>query len=163
LYFYRDYANRKKVRRVVWRNLWWHLSYAGINLDTRPLDIVVERREMDRAGRNGAFEALRRVEVFRPFPDEAVGGLSRSLRRHQFDPSDTIVQQGQAGSSMFVILEGCVGVSVNDKSGAALEVARLGVPEVFGEMALLTGEARTATVRALTRTVVLEITKEDIK
>jgi branched-chain amino acid transport system substrate-binding protein len=163
LYCYSEFANRKKVLRAVWRNLWWHLTYAGINLDTRPLDIVVERRGREQTGLNGEFEALRKVEVFRPFPDEVVGGLTKSLRRHHFDPSDTIVEQGQAGSSMFVILEGCVGVTVTDKSGTAHDVARLGVPEVFGEMALLTGEARMATVRALTRTVVLEITKDDIK
>src|SRR5262249_20406985 len=91
LYCYSDFANRRRVSGAVWRNIGWHLSYGGINLDPRPLDIVYEHRGSETTSRNGEFEALRKVEVFRPFPDEVVGGLTRSLRRHQFDPSETIV------------------------------------------------------------------------
>jgi branched-chain amino acid transport system substrate-binding protein len=161
LYFYRDFGTLEDVRREVWRNVWWHLTHAGINLDTRPLDIHV--RNIDgRPAATSEYQALRGVEVFRPFSSEALEELARRLHRHRYAPGEAIVEQGGRCDSMFVILEGCVGVEVAQEGAAAVEVARMGVPEVFGEMALLTGEPRRATVRALTRSELLEITKADI-
>jgi CRP-like cAMP-binding protein len=59
------------------------------------------------------------------------------------------VHQGEAGDAMFVILEGTAIVTLTDDTKSEREVARLSKGEFFGEMALLTGEARTANVTAL--------------
>lgn len=79
-----------------------------------------------------------------------------------FGPREALVSCGQTGNSMFVILDG--GVQVVGKSGAGSQVvlARLGAGEYFGEISLLTGEPRNATVCAETDTLVLEIRKKDI-
>jgi branched-chain amino acid transport system substrate-binding protein len=68
------------------------------------------------------------------------------------------------GDSLFILVEGVVGVRVQSQSqtGEPIEVARLGAGNFFGEMALLTGEERTATVVAVTNTLLFEITKENI-
>jgi CRP-like cAMP-binding protein len=113
-------------------------------------------------GISSDFKVVRAVEVFRPFADEVLATLCENLMRHEFVAGEVIVEKGEAGDSMFVMLEGCVNVVIPGKDGKPLELARLGVPEFFGEMAMLTGEPRGATVRALTKTVVLEITKADI-
>jgi branched-chain amino acid transport system substrate-binding protein len=55
-----------------------------------------------------------------------------------------------------------VKVVVNLDDGKNLEVARLGAGSFFGEMALLTGETRTATIQAVTNSQLYEITKGDI-
>jgi CRP-like cAMP-binding protein len=67
---------------------------------------------------------------------------------------EAIVRQGQPGHSLFIIRRGEAGVTL---SGTAGEVARLRPGDVFGEMSLLTGEARTATVTALADCDLLEI------
>jgi potassium efflux system protein len=73
-----------------------------------------------------------------------------------------IVRQGEAGDSLFIIVEGVVNVQVRLEDNNVIEVARLGAGSFFGEMALLTGQDRTATVIALNETYVFEIIKADI-
>ena len=65
-----------------------------------------------------------------------------------------MVREGQPGRSMFVVLRGEASVTL---AGTPGEVARLRAGDVFGEMSLLTGEARSATVTAITDCDLLEI------
>ena len=61
---------------------------------------------------------------------------------------------------MFIVHQGTVSVRVNGGNGAPVhEVAQLGPGEVFGEMALLTGEARTADIVALSDAIAFEVSK----
>jgi CRP-like cAMP-binding protein len=69
-----------------------------------------------------------------------------------------MIDQGAEGSSMFVLLHGAAHVSVS-QNGAMIRVASLRMGDSFGEMSLLTGERRTATVRAEDDCEVLEISK----
>jgi len=67
-----------------------------------------------------------------------------------------VIRAGDPGSSMFVVHNGRVRVQVND-NGRPRTVATLNEGDFFGEMALFTGEPRTANVVALEETEVLEI------
>ncbi|MBN1424759.1 cyclic nucleotide-binding domain-containing protein [Candidatus Fermentibacteria bacterium] len=75
---------------------------------------------------------------------------------------ESLVRQGESGDSLYVIQQGCVEVIVASAGGQAATMARLGRGDFFGEMSLLTGEARGATVRALEDTSVLVIRKEHL-
>lgn len=77
-------------------------------------------------------------------------------------PPDRITVQGEAGDSLFVVIKGTLGVFVKQGDTAPQKVAQLGKGQVFGEMALLTGEARTATVKPLDEVLVLEVTKQNL-
>jgi CRP-like cAMP-binding protein len=77
-----------------------------------------------------------------------------------FAAGESIVRQGEAGGSLFVMVRG---ESVVTLAGTDGEVARLRPGDVFGEMSLLTGEARTATVTAVTDCDLLEIDAEGFR
>ncbi|NMO16026.1 cyclic nucleotide-binding domain-containing protein [Pyxidicoccus fallax] len=71
---------------------------------------------------------------------------------------EVVVKEGDPGRSMFVVLEGRVAVARQQAPGAEpVVVGQLGAGEFFGELALLTGAARTATVVAVEDAVVLEL------
>lgn len=76
-----------------------------------------------------------------------------------FPPGTMLMAEGDFGTSMFAIVEGSVSVTVADKRGDAHGVAALYAGDVVGEMSLMTGARRSATVTAATEVVALEITK----
>lgn len=72
------------------------------------------------------------------------------------EPGSTLMRQGDIGSSLIVLVDGTVTVSVAD-SGSERDLATLGAGEVVGEMSLLTGAPRTATVTARSAVTALEV------
>lgn len=88
--------------------------------------------------------------------------LASSSPRLLYAARECIVREGDGGESMFVVLEGEVEVWVKMPGGGSEKVATLGVGEYFGEMSLLTGERRAATIRAAGDALVMEIGKSQL-
>ena len=86
--------------------------------------------------------ALRRIGFFEGLTDADVRRLARIGRRRTFAPGETIVEKDSDRGGLFVILSGAAEV----EAGGAVHVLTSG--DFFGEMALLAGTPRTATVRA---------------
>ena len=82
--------------------------------------------------------------------------LATSAVRHVFAQGEFVIRAGDPGSSMFVVHNGRVCVQISE-NGQPRTVATLSEGDFFGEMALFTGEPRTANVIALEETEVLEI------
>lgn len=95
-------------------------------------------------------EFLREVEIFQNMTRVSAERVVGEASRRRFDAGTKIISRGEAGDCMFLILEGQVQVPVFDEDGRELFVAQLGPKQIFGEMALLTGEARLADVYAMT-------------
>lgn len=74
-----------------------------------------------------------------------------------------LMTQGDPGGSMFIIMEGAANVSIRNDTGQSHEVNILATGDVVGEMSLMTGSMRSATVTALTEMRVLEVPKSAIE
>lgn len=109
-----------------------------------------------------SFTILKEIDIFRPFSNEAIAHLNQQMRSRHFGAGETIIQQGDQGDSLFIIAKGVVKVWVRLEAGKSLDVAQLSAGDVFGEMAFLTGEVRTANLTCVTDTYIFEITKADI-
>jgi CRP-like cAMP-binding protein len=103
---------------------------------------------------------LTNVPMFAPLSDSERTQLFAVARPVVFARGEAVVRQGQAGHSLFVVKRGEAAVTLASADG---EVARLRSGDVFGEMSLLTGEARTATVTAVTDCDLLEIDAEGFR
>ena len=159
-----DYGKKYFILENVWERVWFHLNRAGITPAVHRQEIHLFKGVNERGGDEAAkpITLLQEVDIFKPFSQQAKRHLSERLRRHRFAPDDVIVQQGDAGDSLFIIVEGVVGIYVLADDGKSKEVARLGAGNFFGEMALMTGEDRTATVISVVDTYLFEITQADI-
>ena len=157
-----DYGMEREARDQVRTNLWYAFRRRNIEMPY-PIQIQYERTELplrtDQQVRNAA-ERLVSVDLFASLNQEARHALALSGAEHMFGAGETIVRQGAAGDSMFVVLSGKVRVSIDP---AGQEVAVIPAGGFFGEMSMLTGEARTATVKAIEDAVVLEISAADFR
>ncbi len=100
---------------------------------------------------------------FAAFPQAALESLLTSTCVRTFAPADVIVREGEPGTSLFLIENGTVEVHTLDPKGRPLVLAELGPGEFFGEVAVLTGRPRTATIVARESVTVIEITREDLE
>jgi CRP-like cAMP-binding protein len=86
--------------------------------------------------------------------------LSRAMRFAPFSRGEVITRQGAAAHWLYVLVRGEVEVKVRVESGAEKLVIRMGAPNVFGEMGVMTGEPRTASVIAATECECYRIDKD---
>lgn len=100
------------------------------------------------------------VHILRPLDVEDHGALAERARKVDLHAPECLVRQGDGGRSMFVIARGRAEVTIRQPDGVELRVAELGPGEVVGHMALLTGQPRTATVRALSALTAYELDAE---
>ncbi|MGZ8242211.1 cyclic nucleotide-binding domain-containing protein [Methylomagnum sp.] len=116
----------------------------------------------DAAGR-GALELLVRTEVFDPLDGEQLRELSKQLVERKCFAGTVIVRQDDAGDSLFVIADGAMNVTAHDAEGHERHITTLKPGACFGEMSLLTGAPRSATVTAEADSVVYEIRREHLR
>ena len=93
-------------------------------------------------------ELLRGVYIFRDLPDADLGEVARRLVPRATQKDEVIVAQQQPGDSLYLIASGKVKVSLSGEKGREMILSVLGPGEFFGEMSLLDGEPRSATVTA---------------
>lgn len=110
---------------------------------------TAERREVKaRQDLSRKVEWLHRIDLFNSLSIEEVTQLAQSLHAIPFAPGEVLTRQGAEAHWLYVIVSGTVSVRVGSE-GKEREIATLGEGHFFGEMGLLTGETRTATVVAL--------------
>ncbi len=108
-------------------------------------------------------EFLSRVSGFDSIERAELEALAAQVEVSAYEPGKRIIRRGDPGDKMYVIREGHVQVPVLDDKGETRLVARLGPAEIFGEMALLTGEPRVADVLAEDHVVVLGLARDSVQ
>src|SRR5262245_55588708 len=106
-------------------------------------------------------DTLTRIPLFAEIDRVALAQLAAHLDPIEFQEGDTVCRQGEPGDCLYLLTSGRLGVHVHEaESGASRRIDGLGPGDFFGEMALLTGEPRSATIRAELPSRVLRLDRE---
>lgn len=105
---------------------------------------------------------LRRSSPFADLPSAAIDELAATLRSARYAPGDTLVRQGERGDDAFLIRSGELEVIREDATGTRV-VNRLGPGALMGELSILTGAPRQATVRARTAVQAFRMPGEEVR
>lgn len=106
-------------------------------------------------------EALARTPLFATLAPEHIARLARTAQRRRYDAGQIVMVQGEPGDTLAVILSGELHISVASRDGHEATLAVLVPGDVCGELALLDGGPRSATVTAIQPTVVLSLRRDD--
>ena len=141
-------------------NVWYEFKRRKINIPfpIRTLQVERKRSVSTEDALAPARFMLRKEPLFSCLSDEQINSLLRQAEFNHFGRGEAVIEEGANGDSMFILLRGTAQVSVT-KNGSLIRVGVLRQGDCFGEMSLLTGEPRTATVRAEKDCEVLEISK----
>ena len=168
-YWLKDLAVDDPTDSVVRTRVYFALRRVGIPLSTPSQSILLttdssERRaEKTREDLTRRVQALGRVELFAALSDEERAALAEGLRVAPFTRGEAITRQGAEAHWLYVISQGEAAVRVRVEGGVEREVARLSAGNFFGEMSLLTGERRAATVVAITDVVCYRLDKSEFQ
>jgi CRP-like cAMP-binding protein len=107
------------------------------------------------------IELLRSSELFAELADAELEKIARALKEVKFNENESIFQQGDPGDALYIVLSGRVRIATTDNLGRERVLAFYGPGEFFGDMAVLTGDPRSASASASTDVRVLQLRKAD--
>jgi len=148
-----DFENKQNDLEIVWKRIWKHLEYAGIQT-------VIQEQEFPLSPKEPVF-FWDEMEIFKWMSDKDKECLVHKMTCHYFQPQKIIIKEGDFGDSLFFIQEGAVTVQLRMDDNELIEINRLGVGMFFGEMAFLSDHHRSANIIAMQRCEIYEIKEND--
>lgn len=150
-------ATRYEIQRRVLRNL----HYAGCVVPPKSLEIITSDDVVTRKSQHvESFSFFRQIDLFEQLSLEEFKLLNEKCVPRLFLKGNPVVRQGDQGDSLFLVKEGMLNVVIATPEGKNITVGHLIPGSFFGEMSLLTGSSRSASVVPDVDSLVQEITKE---
>jgi small-conductance mechanosensitive channel/CRP-like cAMP-binding protein len=153
-FFIDDFASRDTIDARIRDRVWYAMQRAGVEIPfpTRTVHMHHVSEESEKRAYERELErrdqVLRCVDFLDVLPPDAHRSLAAAAQVRLYAPGEIILTQGDASNELFIIDRGEVVVQLPREGHSPVEVARLGAKKFFGEMGLMTGEPRKATVRA---------------
>ena len=168
-YWLTDLAADDPTSSLVRERIYAALRRAQIPLALPAATVFISQDDPEHAERKRSREhafrlaALQNVELFAELSEEERAKLAEAVRHAPFSRGEVITRQGSAAHWLYILTKGQAEVRVAGATGEEKKVAELDAPSFFGEMALMTGAPREATVVALSDVECLRLDKDDFK
>ena len=168
-YWLKDFGGVPRTEDRIMTNVWYHFKRAGIAIPF-PIRDVTLRQVDEKAEGRAAEKRLDRINSYLGEVD-ILGALSKGEREglaagaaeRRYASGERIVRQGDPGSEFFIVVSGNVRVTVRREEGRAVDLGTFGPGYFFGEMSLLTGEPRRATITATEDTDLVVVGKGEFR
>ncbi len=157
IFFIRQYEHHRNAIDEIYSGIWYEFKKRDIEIPF-PVRTLIPVKKQAPEVKNNALELLHTIQLFEGMRAEELDTLLRFSDIRSYPPQTRIVVNGGVDTTFYVILSGRVAVRRADQL-----LAELTSGQFFGEMALLTGEPRSADVVALEQTQCLLIDREGFR
>jgi small-conductance mechanosensitive channel/CRP-like cAMP-binding protein len=166
--FTTQFDKRDRVDGMARDRIWYALARQGIEIPVathavRLTEFPAPAPEPHDAAVRRRIDCLERVGLLEPLGPELLRSLAADSVDRVYAAGEQVIRQGDAGDSMFVIMSGSVEVTAREGDLAVAKLAVLGPDDYFGEMSLMTGAPRVATVTTLSEARLLEVGKDPFR
>jgi len=120
------------------------VEHAGLIEDTQS-----ERRKDPTQAQQQLLKIKHRFPFFEGISDEDIVAITENVRFVKMQKSETVFQQGEGEQDIYIVLKGSIGIYIRDIDNKRVTLATLEKGAVFGEMAYITDEPRTANAASL--------------
>jgi small-conductance mechanosensitive channel/CRP-like cAMP-binding protein len=161
-----DFSRHVDIEAEIMNLLWYRFKRSGIDIpmpvrDVNLKQITPESLRLDQERHAGEILVLmEKVEILSPLSKPELHKLVRQVRSETYATGEVPVKQGDRGDSFYIIKNGRVDVVVEKSAGESAVVATLAPGNFFGEMSLLTGAVRTASIHVKEDAEFIVIDKE---
>lgn len=153
-----------KSRDLVLESIITNLQKSGISPAYPKADSYyapMPPKTVDYRSQEGRLAMLGKVDALEQLETEYLEMIAAQMQLCYFNAGETLFQEGDPGESMFIVVVGLLKVSIT-RDGNELTIAQITPGQFFGEMSMLTGEARTASIRTATDVIAYEIYREHL-
>ncbi|MFK7802194.1 MAG: cyclic nucleotide-binding domain-containing protein [Anaerolineae bacterium] len=164
-FWIKDYGDMITIKDLVYTRLWYIFKREGINIPF-PTAVQYEYEFPPSLNHTTAEPAadvpklLNSFDLISELEDDQIAQLASFSHAQSFAIGEYLVREGEQGDSMFMITAGSVDIHIRGDQNQNILVQQKKAGEFFGEMSLLTGEPRSATVRATDDVEVIVINKD---
>jgi small-conductance mechanosensitive channel len=163
-YWLTDYGTHEAVRDTVISNVWYALRRQSIDIPF-PIQTVHLRQargaeDLQAEEQQRLMGELRQVDFLDSLSDDELKMLLPNTRVHQFGSGEVLMHQGEVGDFFHILRRGTVAVMAQAANGGSIHIRDLNAPGFVGEISLMTGEPRTASIVARSDVEVLELNRD---
>ncbi|OGR84924.1 MAG: hypothetical protein A2901_01510 [Elusimicrobia bacterium RIFCSPLOWO2_01_FULL_54_10] len=157
-----DYSRHREITSDAATRVWYAFQREGIQIPF-PIRTVHMVQGKPESKAQEPETILSGVELFQALSMSERQIVLERLLRHVYLKGEVVVRENEQGSSFFIVHKGRLEVLKSNRDGTSTQLGELTAGQFFGELSLLTGEPRTATIRALADSELLRLEKSDFK
>ena len=143
-----DFEKARSIEDRVFRRIWYQFKRNGIIIPYPIRDVRVQSEATQDEKRGAVERVLRSIDFLSPLSDDDFRFLSGDVYVEYYSPGETLIRQGDDGESFYIVRSGSVEVYADSPQKQRTRIAVLTRGNFFGELSVLTGEKRSATVTA---------------
>lgn len=161
-FYVNNYAMAPLIRSAVMERIWYNFQRNDVVIPF-PIRDVYMKETQPAINREETLQVLRRIDFMQDLKEEEIKDVAGRIKLLMYSQGEEIIRQGTEGDTFYILKSGTVKVVAKNEKGEVFLSKELESGNFFGEIAVLTGEPRTASIIAITDVELYMLNKEDFE